>query len=185
RVPHAGGNFRRGPQASAAPAPALPRHQRGPCGHSPHLSPPSGRLWSGWGPSGEAQAVSVRHRATAPGSPAETPNLVEADSKQRMKSWADYRSEFPVFKDATYLNSCSLGALGTPVRRAIERCLDLWSSMGASAWYGPWWDELGALRASVARLLGAGEEDRSEERRVGKEWRARRCAESERKMRCT
>jgi len=107
--------------------------------------------------------VSVRPRPTtaelAGQPPAGAPNQIGADGTQRLKSWADYRSEFPVFKDATYLNSCSLGALGTPVRRAIERCLDLWSSMGASAWYGPWWEELGALRGSAARLLGAGGED--------------------------
>ncbi len=31
--------------------------------------------------------------------------------------------------------------------------------MGAAAWYGPWWDELDRLRASFARLVGAGQED--------------------------
>jgi kynureninase len=74
-------------------------------------------------------------------------------------SWGAYRDEFPIFREATYLNSCSLGALGMRVRRAVERCLDLWASMGASAWYGPWWRELDDLRASVARLIGAGPED--------------------------
>jgi len=73
--------------------------------------------------------------------------------------WQAYREEFPIFRETTYLNSCSLGALGVRVRRAVDQCLDLWSAMGAAAWYGPWWDELGRLRASFARLVGAGQED--------------------------
>ena len=75
------------------------------------------------------------------------------------RSWEDYRSEFPVFREGTYLNSCSLGALGTRVRAAVERCLDLWSTLGASAWYGPWWQEITALRASVAQVLGGASEE--------------------------
>ena len=72
-----------------------------------------------------------------------------------VRSWEDYRREFPVFERATYLNSCSLGALGTRVRDAVSRFLDLWGAQGAAAWHGPWWEEMDALRASAARLLGA------------------------------
>jgi kynureninase len=60
-----------------------------------------------------------------------------------------------VFQTTTYLNSCSLGALGVRVRDAVSRFLDLWAEWGASAWHGPWWEEMDALRSSVARLLGA------------------------------
>ncbi len=81
------------------------------------------------------------------------------ESRAAVRPWGAYRSEFPVFEQATYLNTCSLGALGTRVRAATGRALDLWNALGASAWYGPWWDELSALRASVARLLGCARED--------------------------
>jgi selenocysteine lyase/cysteine desulfurase len=64
-----------------------------------------------------------------------------------------------VFQETIYLNSCSLGALGIRVRRAVERCLDLWNSMGASAWYGPWWQELDRLREAFAGLIGSGPEE--------------------------
>jgi len=70
-------------------------------------------------------------------------------------SWAAYRAEFPIFERATYLNTCSLGALGARVRAAVGRFLDLWDAWGASAWYGPWWEELDALRASFAGVIGA------------------------------
>lgn len=71
-------------------------------------------------------------------------------------SWAAYRAEFPIFERAAYLNTCSLGALGTRVRASVDRFLELWDAAGASAWYGPWWEELDALRASAARVIGAG-----------------------------
>jgi len=80
---------------------------------------------------------------------------VQPDVRAAVRSWEAYRDEFPVFRQATYLNTCSLGALGTRVRRAVTQFLDLWDERGASAWYGPWGQELDALRASVARLLGA------------------------------
>ena len=39
---------------------------------------------------------------------------------------ARYRSEFPIFRDKTYLNTCSLGALGERTRRRVTEFLDVW-----------------------------------------------------------
>lgn len=71
-------------------------------------------------------------------------------------SLARYRSEFPVFKDTIYLNTCSLGALGTRSRWKVTEFLDGWEKRGASAWYDVWWDALADLRARYGRLVGAG-----------------------------
>src|SRR5438094_8536516 len=68
---------------------------------------------------------------------------------------ARYRSEFPLFRDAVYLNTCSLGALGDRTRRRIAEFFDLWQARGASAWYDVWWAALGELRARYARIVGA------------------------------
>src|SRR3989454_3764641 len=68
---------------------------------------------------------------------------------------ARYRSEFPIFRDRIYLNTCSLGALGERARRKVAEFLDVWQSRGASAWYDVWWAGLGDLRARYARLIGA------------------------------
>ena len=68
---------------------------------------------------------------------------------------ARYRSEFPIFRDRIYLNTCSLGALGERTRRKVAEFLDVWQSRGASAWYDVWWAGLGDLRARYARLIGA------------------------------
>lgn len=68
---------------------------------------------------------------------------------------ARYRSEFPIFQDRVYLNTCSLGALGERSRRKVAEFLDLWQSRGASAWYDVWWDALGDLRARYGRIVNA------------------------------
>src|SRR3989442_6745761 len=68
---------------------------------------------------------------------------------------ARYGSEFPIFRDRIYLNTCSLGALGERARRKVAEFLDVWQSRGASAWYDVWWAGLGDLRARYARLIGA------------------------------
>jgi selenocysteine lyase/cysteine desulfurase len=66
-----------------------------------------------------------------------------------------YRSEFPIFRDRVYLNTCSLGALGERSRRKVTEFLDLWQARGASAWYDTWWDALAELRGRYAKLIGA------------------------------
>jgi kynureninase len=68
---------------------------------------------------------------------------------------ARYRTEFPIFRDKAYLNTCSLGALGDRTRRRLEEFLDLWQARGASAWYDVWWAALGELRERYARLIRA------------------------------
>src|SRR5438034_9679173 len=68
---------------------------------------------------------------------------------------ARYRSEFPIFRERIYLNTCSLGALGERTRRKVAEFLDLWQSRGASAWYDVWWDALGELRGRYGRIVGA------------------------------
>lgn len=66
-----------------------------------------------------------------------------------------YRTEFPIFRDRVYLNTCSLGALGGRARRKVAEFLDLWQSRGASAWYDVWGAALDELRGRYARIVGA------------------------------
>src|SRR2546428_14177771 len=71
---------------------------------------------------------------------------------------ARYRSEFPIFRDQIYLNTCSLGALGERTRRKVTAFLDLWQARGASAWYDVWWAALSELRERYGGVIGAGPE---------------------------
>ncbi len=70
-------------------------------------------------------------------------------------SWEAWRSEFPIFSDVIYFNTCSLGALSMRVGASVQRFLTLWHEHGASAWYGPWWETMRAVRAKCARVIGA------------------------------
>jgi len=72
---------------------------------------------------------------------------------------ARYRSEFPIFRDQIYLNTCSLGALGDRTRKKATEFLDLWQARGAAAWYDVWWAALSELRERYGRVIGAGSEE--------------------------
>jgi kynureninase len=69
------------------------------------------------------------------------------------------RDEFPIFRHAIYLNSCSLGALSRRSRARIAEYVDLWERRGASAWYDVWWAALAELRKRYAGAIGAGAAD--------------------------
>jgi len=70
---------------------------------------------------------------------------------------AAIRDEFPIFETATYLNSCSQGALSSRVRAAVEAWLAGWDSNGAE--WGFWVERNEAFRGDLARLIGAESED--------------------------
>src|SRR5881275_2707210 len=59
---------------------------------------------------------------------------LDAGASAGAHALARYRSEFPIFRDAVYLNTCSLGALGERTRRRVAEFFDLWQARGASAW---------------------------------------------------
>lgn len=69
------------------------------------------------------------------------------------------RDEFPVFRHAIYLNSCSLGALSSRSRARVNEYLDLWERRGAAAWYDVWWAALAELRERYARVIGVAAAD--------------------------
>ncbi|HYK83611.1 MAG TPA: aminotransferase class V-fold PLP-dependent enzyme [Gemmatimonadales bacterium] len=80
---------------------------------------------------------------------------LKAGSLPATDGLARYRSEFPIFRDQVYLNTCSLGALGERTRRRVTEFLDVWQARGSAAWYDVWWEALAELRARYARLVGA------------------------------
>ncbi len=84
---------------------------------------------------------------------------LEAGTRAGAHPLARYRSEFPIFRDQIYLNTCSLGALGARTRNRVAGFLDLWQARGASAWYDVWWEALGELRARYASLVRASAEE--------------------------
>lgn len=71
----------------------------------------------------------------------------------------EYRPQFPIFQSATYLNSCSLGALCERGERALTEFARLWSRWGASAWYDHWLAAAQDVRSAFARVIGADEDE--------------------------
>jgi selenocysteine lyase/cysteine desulfurase len=65
------------------------------------------------------------------------------------------RPEFPILRERTYLNSCSLGALGERTEGRIQEFLDEWRSQGAPSWYETWWGRLQQTRAAFAKIIHA------------------------------
>src|SRR6476659_6523836 len=70
---------------------------------------------------------------------------------------AAVRAEFPIFESATYLNSCSQGALSHRVRDAVEGWLAGWDENGAE--WDFWVERNDAFRAAIAGLLLADADD--------------------------
>lgn len=64
---------------------------------------------------------------------------------------APYRDRFPIFKNVTYLNSCSQGALANTVRGAMEHYLDGMDELG-SLWE-QWAGKQEEVRGLLARLF--------------------------------
>ena len=72
-----------------------------------------------------------------------------------MRDLLDYRSEFPILADTTYLINHSLGAMP---RRAEERLADYaraWRERGVRAWAEGWWELPTTVGDQVGRIVGA------------------------------
>src|SRR5690348_8880534 len=67
----------------------------------------------------------------------------------------EYRAEFPILQNKTYLNSCSLGALSTRSMQGLETFMQMWNEWGAHAWYEIWLGEIARVREKFASLIGA------------------------------
>jgi len=66
---------------------------------------------------------------------------------------AAFRSQFPIFSNRIYLNSCSQGALAEPVEAALHEFIASWHEHG-NPWE-LWCDQMELLRAEFAGLVNA------------------------------
>ncbi len=95
------------------------------------------------------------YQATHPGCPSNYIGLMNTDSAPGSHALARYRSEFPIFRDSIYLNSCSLGALSIRAEKRVGKFLETWHARGASAWYDDWWQCLADLRRGYGEIIHA------------------------------
>ena len=69
-----------------------------------------------------------------------------------------FREDFPIVVNKTFLNTCSLGALGKRTVANVNEYLAKWAEYGASAWYKIWLGKCAELRGAYGRVVGAPEE---------------------------
>ena len=67
----------------------------------------------------------------------------------------DWRSEFPILADSTYLISNSLGAMPRGVYDSLHAFADAWATLGVRAWGEGWWDLKRAVGDKIAPLIDA------------------------------
>ncbi|MFW9993466.1 MAG: aminotransferase class V-fold PLP-dependent enzyme [Candidatus Odinarchaeota archaeon] len=67
------------------------------------------------------------------------------------------RDLFPILRQKYYFNTCSVGPLAIPVKKAIEKYLDQWDSFGGLAWGSEdgWMVTVEKARALFAKLINA------------------------------
>ena len=72
-----------------------------------------------------------------------------------MRDLLEYRAEFPILEDTTYLVSHSLGAMP---RRAADRLAEyarMWAERGIRSWAEGWWATPWTVGDQVGRIVGA------------------------------
>ena len=77
-----------------------------------------------------------------------------------MRELSEYREEFPITGERTYLISASLGPLSRTSRRLAEEHLDLWGRLGPEElWFNHGMPRLEECRARFAQMIGADTEE--------------------------
>jgi len=67
----------------------------------------------------------------------------------------NWRSEFPILQETTYLVSNSLGAMPRGVYDSVRAYADTWATRGVRAWGEGWWDMNIQVGNAVAPIIGA------------------------------
>jgi kynureninase len=67
----------------------------------------------------------------------------------------EWRSEFPILADSTYLVSHSLGAMPRGAARRLQEYAETWATRGVRAWAEGWWRMPSTVGDEVGRIIGA------------------------------
>lgn len=72
-----------------------------------------------------------------------------------MRDLLDYRSEFPILADTTYLINHSLGAMPRGAEERLAEYARAWRERGVRAWGEGWWELPLTVGDQVGRIVGA------------------------------
>jgi kynureninase len=73
----------------------------------------------------------------------------------RVKDLLEYRGEFPILAETTYLINHSLGAMPADVERRMLEYARTWARRGIRAWGEGWWDMPLTVGDQIGRIIGA------------------------------
>jgi kynureninase len=72
-----------------------------------------------------------------------------------MRELLEYRSEFPILEDTTYLINHSLAAMPRKVEERLAEYARMWRERGIRAWAEGWWTTPMVVGDQVGRIVGA------------------------------
>ena len=72
-----------------------------------------------------------------------------------MRELLDYRSEFPILEQTTYLINHSLGAMPRQAEDGLAEYARTWRERGIRAWGEGWWDLPLTVGDQIGRIVGA------------------------------
>ena len=72
-----------------------------------------------------------------------------------MRDLLDYRSEFPILADTTYLINHSLGAMPAKAEARVAEYAHTWKTRGIRAWNEGWWTMPMTVGDQIGRIVGA------------------------------
>ena len=78
-----------------------------------------------------------------------------------MNELLEFRGEFPILENSTYMISNSLGAMPRAVYDSMRAYADSWANRGIRAWEEGWWEMAVGVGDKIAPLIGAGAGDLS------------------------
>src|ERR1700726_4251869 len=73
-----------------------------------------------------------------------------------MNDLLEFRDEFPILENSTYMISNSLGAMPRAVYDSMRAYADSWANRGIRAWEEGWWEMAVGVGDKIAPLIGAG-----------------------------
>ncbi len=72
-----------------------------------------------------------------------------------MRELGDYRHEFPILAETTYLVSHSLGAMPRKAADRLGEFARMWAERGIRSWAEGWWETPWTVGDQVGRIIGA------------------------------
>jgi len=74
---------------------------------------------------------------------------------RRVPGLLDYREQFPILAETTYLINHSLGAMPAAAEERLVEYAHAWNTRGVQAWQDGWWELPVTVGDQIARLIGA------------------------------